>query len=166
MLEKNELSCGLVGKYVDIYEFADGRLDVRWKSVFPAPIRLRQGAARHAHGDHREQAARRSADLDQGSAGRGAAGRRRSRPTASRAPISSAERKPGRRTDFMNDPAGHRAARTGTGKVGCGQVKTVLKAKAEGASLERTRSGCATPNQLTPDRALASAPGSASPSHF
>jgi transposase len=32
MLEKNELSCGLVGKYVDIYEFADGRLDVRWRA--------------------------------------------------------------------------------------------------------------------------------------
>lgn len=32
MLEKNDISCGLVGKYVDIYEFADGRLDVRWKA--------------------------------------------------------------------------------------------------------------------------------------
>jgi len=32
MLEKNGISIGLVGKYVDIYEFADGRLDVRWKA--------------------------------------------------------------------------------------------------------------------------------------
>lgn len=32
MLEKNDISCGLVGKYVDVYEFADGRLDVRWKA--------------------------------------------------------------------------------------------------------------------------------------
>lgn len=32
MLEKNDISCGLVGKYVDIHEFADGRLDVRWKA--------------------------------------------------------------------------------------------------------------------------------------
>ncbi|RWK25040.1 MAG: ISNCY family transposase [Mesorhizobium sp.] len=32
LLEKNDISCGLVGKYVDVYEFADGRLDVRWKA--------------------------------------------------------------------------------------------------------------------------------------
>ncbi|ODM46600.1 transposase [Ruegeria sp. PBVC088] len=31
MLEENELSRALVGKYVDIYAFADGRLEVRWK---------------------------------------------------------------------------------------------------------------------------------------
>lgn len=32
MLEKNEMSIGLAGKYVDIYEFADGRMDVRWRA--------------------------------------------------------------------------------------------------------------------------------------
>jgi hypothetical protein len=31
MLEKNDISCGLVGKYVDTYDFADGRFEVRWK---------------------------------------------------------------------------------------------------------------------------------------
>lgn len=31
MLEKNDISIGLVGKYVETYEFADGRLDVRWR---------------------------------------------------------------------------------------------------------------------------------------
>ena len=31
MLEENELSRALVGKYVDTYAFADGRLEVRWK---------------------------------------------------------------------------------------------------------------------------------------
>ncbi len=31
MLERNDISIGLVGKYVDTYDFADGRLDVRWK---------------------------------------------------------------------------------------------------------------------------------------
>lgn len=30
MLEKNDISCGLVGRYVDIYEFADGRLWQGW----------------------------------------------------------------------------------------------------------------------------------------
>lgn len=31
MLEENELSRALAGKYVDTYAFADGRLEVRWK---------------------------------------------------------------------------------------------------------------------------------------
>lgn len=31
MLEKNDISAGLAGKYVDTYDFADGRFDVRWK---------------------------------------------------------------------------------------------------------------------------------------
>lgn len=31
MLERNDISTGLVGKYVDTYDFADGRLEVRWK---------------------------------------------------------------------------------------------------------------------------------------
>jgi hypothetical protein len=31
ILERSELSEGLGGKYVDLYEFPDGRLEVRWK---------------------------------------------------------------------------------------------------------------------------------------
>ncbi|MCT7375390.1 ISNCY family transposase, partial [Chelativorans sp. EGI FJ00035] len=31
MLEENDVTRGLVGKYVDTYAFADGRLDIRWK---------------------------------------------------------------------------------------------------------------------------------------
>jgi len=33
MLEESEISRGLIGKYVDTYAFADGRLDIRWKGV-------------------------------------------------------------------------------------------------------------------------------------
>ena len=33
MLEENEISRGLVGKYIDTYAFADGRLEMRWKGV-------------------------------------------------------------------------------------------------------------------------------------
>ena len=33
ILEENEVTRGLPGKYVDTYEFADGRFDVRWKGV-------------------------------------------------------------------------------------------------------------------------------------
>lgn len=31
MLEKNDISDGLTGKYVDTYDFTDGRFEVRWK---------------------------------------------------------------------------------------------------------------------------------------
>ena len=33
MLEESEISRGLVGKYVDTYSFADGRLEIRWKGI-------------------------------------------------------------------------------------------------------------------------------------
>jgi hypothetical protein len=33
MLERNELSEGAVGQHVDIYDFADNRIEVRWKGV-------------------------------------------------------------------------------------------------------------------------------------
>jgi len=36
ILQENEITRGLPGKYVDTYEFADGRFEVRWKSV-PLP---------------------------------------------------------------------------------------------------------------------------------
>jgi hypothetical protein len=31
MLEQNDVTAGLVGRYVDVYAFADGRLEIRWK---------------------------------------------------------------------------------------------------------------------------------------
>ena len=33
MLEKNDVTIGLAGQYVDTYAFADGRLEVRWKGM-------------------------------------------------------------------------------------------------------------------------------------
>lgn len=39
ILEATELTRGLPGKYVDSYEFADGRLEFRWKGV-PLPFRV------------------------------------------------------------------------------------------------------------------------------
>ena len=32
-LEQNGITRGLVGKYVETYTFADGRLDIRWKGL-------------------------------------------------------------------------------------------------------------------------------------
>jgi hypothetical protein len=34
MLERNEVTIGLAGKYVDTYAFADGGLEVRWQGLF------------------------------------------------------------------------------------------------------------------------------------
>lgn len=38
LLEENDITRGLPGKYVDSYEFPDGRLEFRWKGVSPIPI--------------------------------------------------------------------------------------------------------------------------------
>lgn len=36
MLTQTDVTRGLVGKYVDTYQFADGRLEVRWKGLLLA----------------------------------------------------------------------------------------------------------------------------------
>ncbi|WP_244598691.1 ISNCY family transposase [Rhizobium tubonense] len=48
MLEENEVTRGLVGKYVDLYAFADGRFQVRWKGV-TLPYTLFDSAQRVTH---------------------------------------------------------------------------------------------------------------------
>ncbi|GAA2821676.1 hypothetical protein EDC40_10335 [Aminobacter aminovorans] len=103
MLEKNELSCELVGKYVDIYEFADAHVDVRWKAcslpytVFDKEQRITHTAITEnkrlgevlswikAQQDEARPAPKIKTNSEQiGYKKRG--------------------RKPGKRTDFMNDP--------------------------------------------------------------
>jgi hypothetical protein len=50
MLFRNEVTEGIVGQYVDIYHFADGQVDVRWKglslpyTVFDKEQRVSQAA--------------------------------------------------------------------------------------------------------------------------
>lgn len=48
ILEENEVTRGLPGKYVDTYQFADGRLDVRWKGV-PLPYSVSDKDQRVTH---------------------------------------------------------------------------------------------------------------------
>jgi transposase len=104
MLEKNAISIGLVGQYVDIYEFADGRVDVRWKAcslpytVFDKEQRVTHTAITEnkrlgevlswikAQQDEARAAPRIKTNSEQNAY--------RKRGT-----------KPGRRTDFLNDPA-------------------------------------------------------------
>ena len=46
ILERNEVSEGLGGKYVDLYDFQDGRLEVRWKGCpFPTVSSVRTDAS-------------------------------------------------------------------------------------------------------------------------
>jgi hypothetical protein len=103
-LEKNDISCGLVGKYVDIYEFTDGRVDVRWKAcslphaVFDKEQRVTHTAITEnkrlgevltwikAQQDEARPAPKIKTNSEQGA-------------------YKKRGTKPGRRTDFMNDPA-------------------------------------------------------------
>ncbi len=51
MLARNEVSEGAVGQHVDIYDFADHRIEVRWKGVSLPYGRVRQGSAREPYRD-------------------------------------------------------------------------------------------------------------------
>jgi len=103
MLEETEVTRGLAGRYVETYAYADGRLDVRWKG-HSLPYRTFDKDQRVTHAAITEN--KRLSDVlayikerqDQ-------------RPT----PVvkTNSEKigyrprgsKPGRKTDFMNDPA-------------------------------------------------------------
>jgi hypothetical protein len=63
MLRPDKTPAAVAGKLVDIYDFPDGRLEIR------SLLRLRPVAARQPCGHHREQASRRGAGLDQAAAG-------------------------------------------------------------------------------------------------
>jgi hypothetical protein len=68
MLRPNKTSAALAGKVVDIYDFPDGRLEIRWKGL-PLSYSVFDHLQRQPRGHHREQASRRSAGLDQAAAG-------------------------------------------------------------------------------------------------
>lgn len=102
MLEETEVTRGLVGRYVETYAYADGRLDVRWKGhsltyrVFDKDQRVTHAAITENKrlGDvlayiKERQDQRNNPDVKTNSEKLGYVKR---------------GRKPGRRTDFMNDP--------------------------------------------------------------
>lgn len=104
MLEKNDISCGLAGRYVDIYEFADSRLDVRWKAcALPYTVFDKEQRVTHAAITENKRLGEvlswiKSAQEEARPAPKI---KTNSEQTASRKPGG----KPGRRTDFVNDPA-------------------------------------------------------------
>lgn len=102
MLEETEVTRGLVGRYVETYAYADGRLDVRWKG-HSLPYRVFDKDQRVTHAAITEN--KRLGDVlayikerqDQ-----------RDKPdvktNSEKLGYVKRGRKPGRRTDFMNDP--------------------------------------------------------------
>lgn len=103
MLEEAELTRGLVGRYVETYAYADGRLDVRWKghslpyTMFDKDQRVTHAAITENKrlGDvlayikeHQEQQAKPKVKSNSDKNG-----------------YVKRARGPGRRKDFMNDPA-------------------------------------------------------------
>ena len=103
MLEETEMTRGLVGRYVETYAYADGRLDVRWKghslpyTVFDKDQRVthaaitenkRLGEVLAYVKERQEQEVTPAVKTNSDKNGY--------KPTG---------RKPGRRTDSMNDPA-------------------------------------------------------------
>jgi transposase len=103
MLEESEVTRGLVGRYVETYAFADGRLDVRWKG-HSLPYRVFDKDQRVTHAAITEN--KRLSDVlayikerqDQ-----------QPKPdvktNSEKIGYKPRGRKPGKRTDFMNDPA-------------------------------------------------------------
>src|SRR5690349_1941830 len=103
MLAENEVTRGLAGRYVETYAYADGRLDVRWKG-YSLPYKVFDKDQRVTHaaiienkrlGDvlayiKERQEQQSQPDVKTNSEKNGYVRRARG---------------PGRRKDFMNDPA-------------------------------------------------------------
>ncbi len=103
MLEETEVTRGLVGRYVETYAYADGRLDVRWKG-YSLPYTVFDKDQRVTHAAITEN--KRLGDI---------LAYVKERQDQQVPPVVKTNsdkngykprgRKPGRRTDYMNDPA-------------------------------------------------------------
>ncbi|TAU79959.1 ISNCY family transposase [Rhizobium leguminosarum] len=103
MLEETEVTRGLVGRYVETYAYADGRLDVRWKG-YSLPYTVFDKDQRVTHAAITEN--KRLSDV---------LAYVKERQDQQVPPVIKTNsdkngykprgRKPGRRTDYMNDPA-------------------------------------------------------------
>jgi hypothetical protein len=103
MLEETEVTRGLVGRYVETYAFADGRLDVRWKG-YSLPYKVFDKDQRVTHAAIIEN--KRLGDV------LAYIKERQEQQTRPKVKSNSEKngytprgRKPGRKTDFMDDPA-------------------------------------------------------------
>jgi transposase len=103
MLEETAVTRGLAGRYVETYAFADGRLDVRWKG-HSLPYRVFDKDQRVTHAAIIEN--KRLSDVLAYIKERQ---EQQSKPVvktnSEKNGYQPRGRKPGRRTDYMNDPA-------------------------------------------------------------
>lgn len=103
MLEETEVTRGLAGRYVETYAYADGRLDVRWKGhslpyrVFDKDQRVTHAAITENKrlGDVLAYIKERQDQQDKPAV----------KTNSDKNGYVKRVRGPGRRTDFMNDPA-------------------------------------------------------------
>lgn len=103
MLEQSEITRGLVGRYVETYAYADGRLDVRWKGyslqykVFDKEQRVTHAAITENKrlGEVLAYIKERQDQQD----------KPKVKSNSDKNGYVKRLRKPGRRTDFTNDPA-------------------------------------------------------------
>jgi hypothetical protein len=102
MLEETEMTRGLVGRYVETYAYADGRLDVRWKG-YSLPYKVFDKDQRVTHAAITEN--KRLGDV------LAYIKERQERLPSPKVKTNSERigykprgRKPGRKRDFMNDP--------------------------------------------------------------
>ncbi len=103
MLAETEVTRGLVGRYVETYAYADGRLDVRWKghslayTVFDKDQRVTHAAITENKrlGEVLAYVKERQEQQD----------KPKVKTNSERIGYTPRGGKPGRRTDFMNDPA-------------------------------------------------------------
>ena len=103
MLEETDVTRGLVGRYVETYAYADGRLDVRWKgyslpyTVFDKDQRVTHAAISENKrlGDVLAYIKERQEQPDEPTV----------KSNSEKNGYVNRARGPGRRKDFMNDPA-------------------------------------------------------------
>lgn len=103
MLEENDVTRGLVGRYVETYAFADGRLDVRWKG-HSLPYRTFDKDQRVTHAAITENK-RLSDVLAYIKARQEQLPTPKVKTNSEKNGYTPRGRKPGRRKDFVNDPA-------------------------------------------------------------
>ncbi|MQX76508.1 ISNCY family transposase [Sinorhizobium medicae] len=103
MLEETEVTRGLVGRYVETYAYADGRLDVRWKG-HSLPYRVFDKDQRVTHAAITEN--KRLGDvLAYIKARQDERPAPKVKTNSEKIGYRPRGRKPGKRTDFTNDPA-------------------------------------------------------------
>jgi transposase len=102
MLEENDVTRGLAGRYVETYAFPDGRLDVRWKG-HTLPYRVFDKDQRVTHAAITENKHLRDV-LAYIKVRQDQLAPPRVKTSSEKMGYKLRGRKPGRRTDFVNDP--------------------------------------------------------------